>query len=74
MVSDTLYRIAEMTAEHYRQSEDFQRSQAEHLAKLIEQIIAIIGLEPGGPYGTEVFESIYPVERILARVRELAAK
>lgn len=56
-----------------RDSADFHRDQSERLAGALQDIIDIVGFEPGPPYDEPLFKSIYSVPRLLEHIRSLRA-
>jgi len=64
--------IASVVANHYERSEEFQREQAGHMADVIQEVFDIVGLPPGVTEGDRIFRSVYSVERLIARLHELA--
>lgn len=72
-MSTTLERIETMRADHYESLEQFEREQVKQLADTLQEVIDIVGFQPGPPYDYPLFKSIYSIPRLLAHIRDRIA-
>lgn len=68
------FRFAKMTADHYREAEEWQRGQVLAVAHLVQEIIDIVGFQPGPPYTGPIFHSVYDATRLLDHIRAIVAR
>ena len=62
--------LAAVAAPYLQRSVEFERSQVESLADVLQQIIDIVEFKPEPPYDAPLFKSMYSVPRLLEHVRQ----